>query len=304
MNFYLGCAVWSYKDWVGNLYPLKSQPRDFLNLYSRRFTTVEGNTTFYAIPEPETIKKWVAQTPIGFKFCPKLHRQITHQGLLAPRIPEAIAFLERISGLGDRLGTTFVQLPPSYSPEYLADLTEFLTACSQRLLRAKSTEPALTVGQANASLALEVRHLDWFKARAGNSLNVLLQKLDIARVLLDTRPIYNCPDDPQIGSPRKKPQLPLQEIATGKIVFVRFISHPDRQYNQTYLAQWVLKLHYWLSQGKTVYFFVHCPQEERSPDTARFFYSLLQKQYTDLNPDTLPWNQIPPDANSTQLSLF
>lgn len=288
MNFYLGCAVWSYKDWVGNLYPLKSQPRDFLNLYSRRFTTVEGNTTFYAIPEPETIKKWVAQTPQDFKFCPKLHRQITHQGLLSPLIPEAIAFLERISGLGDRLGTTFVQLPPSYSPEYLADLTEFLTAC----------------GQANASLALEVRHLDWFKTDAGNSLNILLQKLNIARVLLDTRPIYNCPDDPQIGSPRKKPQLPLQEIATGKIVFVRFISHPDRQYNQTYLAQWAAKLHDWLSQGKIVYFFVHCPQEERSPETARFFYSLLQKQHPNLNPETLPWNQIPPEANSTQLSLF
>ncbi|MBW4535938.1 MAG: DUF72 domain-containing protein [Pleurocapsa minor HA4230-MV1] len=90
MNFYLGCAVWSYKDWVGNLYPPKSQPRDFLNLYSRRFTTVEGNTTFYAIPSAQTIEKWVEQTPPGFKFCPKLHRQITHQGLLTPRISEAI----------------------------------------------------------------------------------------------------------------------------------------------------------------------------------------------------------------------
>jgi uncharacterized protein YecE (DUF72 family) len=75
---------------VGNLYPPKSQPRDFLNLYSRRFTTVEGNTTFYAIPSAQTIEKWVEQTPPGFKFCPKLHRQITHQGLLTPRISEAI----------------------------------------------------------------------------------------------------------------------------------------------------------------------------------------------------------------------
>jgi uncharacterized protein YecE (DUF72 family) len=291
MNFYLGCAVWSHKDWVGNLYPPKSQPRDFLNLYSRRFNTVEGNTTFYAIPDPATITKWAAQTPPGFKFCPKLHRQITHQGLLAPHIAEAIAFLETISGLGDRLGTTFIQLPPSYSPEYLADLSEFLTACSQ-------------ANVSNVSLALEVRHLDWFKAEATNSLNILLQKLNIARVLLDTRPIYNCPDDPQIGSPRKKPQLPLQEIVTGKTAFVRFISHPDRQYNQTYLAQWAIKLHYWLSQGKTVYFFVHCPQEKRSPDTARFFHSLLQKQQTNLNPNTLPWNQIPPEVNPTQLSLF
>ena len=248
MNFYLGCAVWSYKDWVGNLYPPKSQPRDFLNLYSRRFTTVEGNTTFYAIPSAETIEKWVEQTPLGFKFCPKLHRQITHQGLLATRIPEMIAFFERISGLGDRLGITFIQLPPSYSPEYLADLSEFLHACSQLDL----------------PLALEVRHLDWFKTEVGDRLNTLLTELNIARVLLDTRPIYNCPDDPQIGSPRKKPQVPLQEIITGNTAFIRFISHPDRQYNQTYLEQWASKLRSWFSQGKTVYFFVHCPQEARS----------------------------------------
>ncbi|MEO1670037.1 MAG: DUF72 domain-containing protein [Cyanobacteria bacterium J06631_2] len=286
MNFYLGCAVWSYKDWVGNLYPAKSQPRDFLSLYSHRFTTVEGNTTFYALPSPETIAKWANQTPPGFKFCPKLHRHITHQGLLVPHIPDALNFFERMSGLGDRLGTTFIQLPPSYSPAYLSDLTEFLTACSQY----------------NQDLALEVRHLDWFKLEAGESLNSLLTELNIARVLLDTRPIYNCPDDPQIGSPRKKPKVPLLPIVIGNTAFVRFISHPDRQYNQAYLEQWTTELQLWLTEGKTVYFFVHCPQEARSPDTAKLFHSLLASQIPLLSPSSLPWNSIEP--NPTQLSLF
>ena len=47
-NFYIGCAVWGYKDWLGDLFPLGSKQGDFLSLYSRRLTTVEGNTTFYA----------------------------------------------------------------------------------------------------------------------------------------------------------------------------------------------------------------------------------------------------------------
>ncbi|MEM6613936.1 MAG: DUF72 domain-containing protein [Cyanobacteria bacterium P01_C01_bin.72] len=286
MNFYLGCAVWSHKDWVGNLYPAKSQPRDFLRLYSHRFTTVEGNTTFYALPSAETIAKWVKQTPPGFKFCPKLHRQVTHQGLLTPHIPDALNFFERMSGLGDRLGTTFIQLPPNYSFTYLSDLTEFLTACSQY----------------NQDLALEVRHLDWFKPEAGESLNSLLKELNLARVLLDTRPIYNCPDDPQIGSPRKKPQVPLLPTLIDNTAFVRFISHPERQYNQAYLTQWTTELQLWLAQGKTVYFFVHCPQEVRSPDTAKLFHSLLASQLSLLSPSTLPWNSIEP--NPTQLSLF
>ena len=284
INFYLGCAVWSYKNWVGNLYPPKSKPADFLSLYSRRFTTVEGNTTFYAIPSSETIQKWTAQTTPEFKFCPKLNRQITHQGLLSPRINTAIAFLERMSGLGDRLGTTFIQLPPSYSPQYLDDLTEFLNVCTQ----------------SNLPLALEVRHLDWFQPKHSDRLNYLLNQLNISRVLLDTRPIYNCPDNPQVRSQRKKPKLPLQETITNDCAFVRFISHPNLLYNQSYLEKWAANINNWLRQGKTIYFFVHCPQEIHSPKTARYFQSLLIEE--GCNIPALPWNNINPSPQ--QLSLF
>lgn len=48
MNFRLGCAVWSYKGWVGDFYPQRSRPTKFLHLYSQRLTAVEGNTTFYS----------------------------------------------------------------------------------------------------------------------------------------------------------------------------------------------------------------------------------------------------------------
>ena len=46
-QFYIGCAIWSYKDWVGDLFPPGSKSGELLGLYSRRLTTVEGNTTFY-----------------------------------------------------------------------------------------------------------------------------------------------------------------------------------------------------------------------------------------------------------------
>ena len=286
MNFYLGCAVWSYREWVGDLYPPNSRERDFLSLYSRRLTAVEGNTTFYAIPSIDTIKKWVAQTPKGFKFCPKLHRQITHQGLLTPHLPQALNFLSKMSHLEDRLGTIFIQLPPSYSPAYLQDLREFLTACSRTKI----------------SLALEVRHLDWFQPEYRDRLNSLLLKLNIARVLLDTRPIYNCPDDPQKNSQRRKPKVPLQPEILGDVGLVRFISHPQARYNETFFHQWTDSIDRWLSLNKTIYFFVHCPQEVRSPSTVKLFDSLLQKCCHRSSIPPLPWNQIAP--HPTQLSLF
>ncbi len=65
MNLRLGCAVWSYKVWVGDFYPLGSRTTEFLRLYSQRLTTVEGNTTFYAIPDQNTLARSLAETPPG-----------------------------------------------------------------------------------------------------------------------------------------------------------------------------------------------------------------------------------------------
>lgn len=281
-KLYLGCAVWSYQGWVGNFYPAKTKSQDFLSLYSQQFNTVEGNTTFYAIPQTNTIAKWVRETNQEFKFCPKFPKEITHQGLLANKIERALNFLAIMSKLGNKLGLVFAQLPPSYSPQYLADLQEFLTALNKY------------------NIAVEVRHQEWFSDPHQEKLNQILTKLNIARVLLDTRPIYNCTPDPQVNSPRRKPNLTLQPIVTNNYAFVRFISHPLAQYNQTYLQAWVSQVNNWLHTQKTVYFFVHCPIEEKSPETAIYLKDLLEKQgisVAHISSTNLP--VIP-----TQLSLF
>lgn len=167
-----------------------------------------------------------------------------------------------------------------------AKLDDFLTACSKTKM----------------SLALEVRHLDWFQPESRDRLNCLLSTLNIAKVLLDTRPIYNCPDDPQKNSQRRKPKVPLQPEILGDVGLVRFISHPQAQYNEAFLHQWTDWLDRWLSLDKTIYFFVHCPQEARSPSTVKLFDSLLQKRCDRCSIPSLPWNQIAP--HPTQLSLF
>ena len=284
MNFHLGCAVWSYKGWVGEFYPARSRPKDFLNLYSQRFNTVEGNTTFYAVPSPDKVARWVEKTATGFKFCPKLPRNITHNGLLTPQLPQTLDFYEKMKKLGDRLGVMFAQLPARYSPAYLDDLTNFLETLSSH----------------GVTVALEVRHLDWFESSHEAQLNALLRQFGIGRVILDTRPIYNCPDDPQVESERRKPKLPVHLDATSNISFIRFISHPQAKFNQPYLEEWVHQLEIWLGEGKTIYFFVHCPSEERSPHNARIFQHLLEHHGVKI--PSLGWDQIqePP----VQLSLF
>ncbi len=280
MKFRLGCAIWAYKQWVGDLFPPKSKSSDFLNLYSRRFTCVEGNTTFYSIPDRATVDRWKSETPSGFKFCPKLPKSLTHTGSLARSLPEALQFLELMQRLDDRLGVLFAQLPPSYSPANFEDLETFLR------------------GWTGANLALEVRHAQWFKEPHHTQLNQLLKELKIGRVLLDSRPIYDCEDDPQLQSERKKPKVPLQPDITAPFSLIRYISHPTE--NQKYLEEWVEFVDRALQQGTEVYFFVHCPIEERSPQNARDFQQLLEQNSVSV--PVLPWNQV--DPPSSQMSLF
>ena len=288
LPFFIGCAVWAYKDWVGNLFPAGSRSGDFLKLYSQRLTAVEGNTTFYSIPDAATVSRWAQETPESFKFCLKLPRTLTHQGALYPNLPATLKFLEQMQPLGSRLGPFFVQLPPSYSPASLGDLREFLTGW-----------PRQTV-----PISVEVRHANWFTDPHSTQLNTLLENLGVGRVLLDTRPIYDCQSmgerDPQIMSERRKPKLPLQPVVTAPFSLIRYISNPELDLNRAYLTEWAPRIDQWLNQGTQIYFFVHCPIEAKSPAIARHFQNLLEQQGIKI--PLLPWEQInqPPE----QLKLF
>lgn len=285
MSFLMGCAVWGHKSWVGELYPKGTKAAEFLSLYSQRFTIVEGNTTFYAVPNQETVTQWASQMQPGFECCPKLPRQLTHNGLLQPSIPGALEFLEQMRGLGKHLGPVFAQLPPSYQPASLEDLTAFLKAWPR----------------SEAPLAVEVRHSDWFKEPHASNLNALLQELGVGRVVLDTRPAYSgsATYGQEPVEPRK-PKLPVQPVVTAAFTLVRFISHPDQEVNQSFMEEWVTWVDQWLRLGKRIYFFMHCPIEKYSPGNARHFQQLLEQKGIPVPP--LPCNRI--DQPPIQLSLF
>ncbi|MGE0825586.1 MAG: DUF72 domain-containing protein [Candidatus Binatia bacterium] len=282
--FYLGCAVWAYKGWLGNFFPAGSRTADFLRLYSQRLTAVEINATFYGVPSRDTVTRWAEETPPGFQFCPKLPRDLTHKGLLQPSIPGALQFGQLMQGLGDHLGPIFAQLPPHYAPTMMNDLRAFLSAWPQH----------------DMPLAIEVRHPDWFREPHASALTSLLNSFGVGRVLLDSRPIYEGPNDPQIGMERRKPKLPLQPSVTAPFSLIRFISHPHRDSNTPFIEEWVAHIEQWLRQGTRIYFFVHCPIEEHSPATARYFQHALERHGVSIPP--LPWEQL--KAPPTQLSLF
>jgi uncharacterized protein YecE (DUF72 family) len=290
-HFYLGCAVWAYKGWVGDFYPRGSHSNELLQLYSDRLMAVEVNSTFYVIPDRQTIERWAKDTPAEFRFCPKFPKHFTHNGLLLPHIEQAFQFLDLVSGFGDRLGVSFIQLPPSYSPANFADLENFLKALPTK----------------DYQIALEVRHIDWFKEVHSDRLNAVLQNLGIGRVLMDSRPIYDLTADEidlalsvAVQQQSRKPHLPLQPVVTAPFSIVRFISHPERDLNIRFWEEWLIYVRDWLANGTQIYFFMHCPVEERSPHNARYFQEMLEK--ADVPVPVLPWDQLIPPPQ--QLTLF
>jgi uncharacterized protein YecE (DUF72 family) len=292
MNFYVGCPIWSFKGWVGNFYQEGAKPSEFLREYTRRLTTVEGNTTFYAVPAQKTLEGWLEEMPETFRFCPKVPKAISHEGKLMENVERAREFIRIMSQLGPRLGPMFLQLPPRYSPKLFGDLQAFLA-----------------VWPPEVRLAVEVRHLDWFDAPHDEALNQLLSEQDMARVTIDTRPIRDLAGDQILAGSvyqslvearERKPDVPVVPQRTADFIFVRYIGHPEIEVNDPYLEEWGEYFISQLREEADVYMFCHSPNNLAAPWLARRIYSWVEKEVT-LPP--LPWEAVA-DQNYEQGQLF
>jgi uncharacterized protein YecE (DUF72 family) len=283
MDLFLGCPIWAYKGWVGSFYPKGTKQSDYLYEYARRLNAVEGNTTFYAVPAADTLHRWTAETPETFQFCPKLPRTVSHTGVLLDHQEEARQFLKIMRQLGSRLGPLFLQLPPRYPPSQLPDLRTFLA----------NWHP-------DARLAVEVRHTDWFDVTHHETLNSVLADHNVARVIIDTRPIQDLRGDRilegsvykrLLEARQRKPHLPIHVGPTTDFAFLRYIGHPEHARNEPFLVEWSQQIAGWLEKGISAYVFCHCPDERLDPWLCREFHRRVSERVS-LPP--LPWDDVDP----------
>ena len=292
MDLYVGCPIWSFKGWVGNFYPKGTKPADFLREYAQRLTTVEGNTTFYAVPAQKTVEAWAESLPESFRFCPKVPKAISHEGKLMDNIERAREFIKVMSPLGTRLGPMFLQLPPRYTPKLLADLQTFLAVWPREV-----------------RLAVEVRHLDWFESPDREALNQLLSEHNMARVVIDTRPIRSLDGDrilegsvyqTLLAARARKPNVPILPERTADFIFLRYIGHPRVEQNESLLEEWAGYVSSQLSAQSDAYVFCHSPENLAAPYLCRDFHRRVAEKII-LPP--LPWDNV--DAgNFEQRQLF
>jgi uncharacterized protein YecE (DUF72 family) len=163
MLIHVGTSGWSYKEWKGSFYPADLPADDMLRYYSTRLATVEINNSFYRIPKETVLLDWASQVPPGFRFVLKASRRITHINRLANEDGSLEYFLRTANVLGERLGPTLFQCPPSLRKD-LARLRDFL-ALVPRTWRA----------------AMEFRHASWFTDEVYDAL----REHDVALVAVD-----------------------------------------------------------------------------------------------------------------------
>jgi len=168
----LGTSSFTARGWEGTFYPRGMNSRDYLGFYSKRFRTVEVDSTFYGTPKPSTVENWKGRTPADFVFAVKIPQIITHEKILIGCEQEFDEFIETIGLLGDKLGPMLFQFP-KFDKWTLKDSKEFISRFDSFLRRV--TSPVFR-------FAIELRNKNWLDAR----LTDFLRTRNVALALTDT----------------------------------------------------------------------------------------------------------------------
>jgi uncharacterized protein YecE (DUF72 family) len=205
MTVWIGTSGWQYRDWRGRLYPEPLAMRGWLEHYAARFATVESNNAFYRLPQRRVFEAWRDRTPDDFVMAVKVSRYLTHIRRLREPEEPVERFLDRVAGLGPKLGPVLLQLPPQLRRD-----DERLADCLRQF------PPGIRV-------AVEFRHATWF----ADDVRALLTEYRAALCLAD----------------RRRPLTPLWRTADW--TYLRFhegVASPRPCYGRAALAAWARRL--------------------------------------------------------------
>lgn len=258
----LGMPMWSHSSWDNHLYQGDRRPERRLLHYAQVFSTVEGNTTFYAQPQLDVVRRWATDVPGDFRFTFKLPQTITHQAMLQHVQVLLSDFLQAMQPVHELTSLWMIQLPHKFGPSALPILERFLSQLPHGF-----------------SFGVEVRHREFFaKGNAEQQLNRLLMRYHVDRIILDSRPVFanKAYDGALLDAQHKKPQLPVHAIACASQPCVRFIGGSCKQENHRFFKPWLKQLTQWIEEGLKPHLFVHTPDNQNAPVLAYELYQQLQ----------------------------
>jgi uncharacterized protein YecE (DUF72 family) len=168
----LGTSSFTAASWPGAFYPKGMKSVDYLSYYSKRFDTVEVDSTFYRCPTIEAVSNWARQTPPGFVFSLKIPRTITHEKVLVDCEKEFEEFIGAAKVLREKLGPIVFQFP-NFNKDSFSNPIQFFS----RLKAFMKKLPRI----GGDKFAVEIRNKWWLTKRFTD----LLKENNVALVLQD-----------------------------------------------------------------------------------------------------------------------
>lgn len=252
LQVHVGCAKWGRKEWVGQIYPLKTKEAVFLDEYVKHFDCIELNATFYNVYGPDTIAKWKAKADSNsnFKFCPKFSQSISHIRRLKNAEDITTSYYEGIMAFGEKLGPLFLQLSDNYTPKSFPELKAYLEQLPK-----------------DVPVFVELRHKEWFSIPENSEkIFAMLRDLNMGAVITD-------------ASGRR--DVVHMNLPTPH-AFIRFVGNGlingNYDSDKARLHEWVIRIKQWQQKGlKSVWFFMHQHDERYSPVLADYVTDGLNK---------------------------
>ncbi len=216
----VGTSSWADPGFVREWYPPKLPAKERLPWYAQRFEAVELNSSFYAIPDRNTVHGWVEATPDGFVFDVKVHRLLSRHAapvdslppdlrdgvqrnergrvLLEPEIETTLArrLIEETEPLAEagKLGAYLLQLTPAFSPGgHRLEELDALVECF-----------------AGRRLAIELRHRGWVSDKRREQTLGWFSERGVSFVCVDAPPGDHVPIMPS-----------LDAVTNGSLAYLR-----------------------------------------------------------------------------------
>lgn len=155
-RIHVGTSGYSFKDWIGTVYPMGMKSRDFLSRYAKMFDTVEINSTYYRVPPPSMFSNMLTKVPEDFTFVVKLPKEITHEREKWNTIIRP--FLEGVAPLIEarQLGGFLAQFPYSFRSN--SRTLDYLRHVADALVHY------------DVPINVEFRHNSWYDKRVFSAL--------------------------------------------------------------------------------------------------------------------------------------
>jgi uncharacterized protein YecE (DUF72 family) len=223
-----------------------------LEVYARAFSSVEVDSTFYAIPSIASVDAWNKRTPPGFTFALKLPQAISHEAMLkAPSIPVLDEFCDRVRILDKKLACVLIQMPPNFDGA---------------LENRQSLERFLPYLPRDIRFAIEFRNRDWLD----HNVMALLKDFGVACALVHGQWLR----DSDIRF--------LSANLTADFTYVRWMGARDltrfdivQRPQDANLARWASLLRYLEPKLSDIYAYFSNFYEGHSPESANKLQKLL-----------------------------